>query len=180
MIGQRIRFFRNKLGLTQKQLGIMMGFPEKSADIRVNQYEVSGRVPKWELLCAFSKIFGVSPHALAVPNISHTLGIMHTLFVLEDTHGFRISEVDGELCIKIDLESALKDRNAVNHDVVELYKMMCNWKSESMKREAGTLSDEEYDRWRYMFSEAGTYDSSAAGTNSHFIKMLRTHLGNEK
>ena len=31
-IGERIRFFRNKNGMTQKHLGKMVGFPEKSAE----------------------------------------------------------------------------------------------------------------------------------------------------
>ena len=34
-IGERIRHFRNKRGLTQKQLGTAVGFPEKSADVRL-------------------------------------------------------------------------------------------------------------------------------------------------
>ena len=36
-IGERIRFFRNKRGMTQKYLGVLMGFPEKAADIRMAQ-----------------------------------------------------------------------------------------------------------------------------------------------
>mgnify|MGYP002509053551 FL=1 len=33
-IGERIRFFRNKKGVTQKYLGQVVGFPERSADVR--------------------------------------------------------------------------------------------------------------------------------------------------
>lgn len=33
-IGERIRFFRNLRGMTQKYLGTVVGFPEKTADIR--------------------------------------------------------------------------------------------------------------------------------------------------
>ena len=38
-IGERIRFFRNLCGMTQKYLGQVVGFPEKTADIRMAQYE---------------------------------------------------------------------------------------------------------------------------------------------
>ena len=38
-IGERIRFFRNLRGMTQKYLGTVVGFPEKTADIRMAQYE---------------------------------------------------------------------------------------------------------------------------------------------
>ena len=34
-IGERIHFFRTKRGMTQKYLGREMGFPEKSADVRM-------------------------------------------------------------------------------------------------------------------------------------------------
>ena len=34
-IGERIRFFRNLRGMTQKYLGTVVGFPEKTADIRM-------------------------------------------------------------------------------------------------------------------------------------------------
>ena len=37
-IGERIRFFRNLRGMTQKYLGQVVGFPEKTADIRMAQY----------------------------------------------------------------------------------------------------------------------------------------------
>lgn len=32
---ERIRFFRNLKGMTQKYLGMQVGFPEKTADIRM-------------------------------------------------------------------------------------------------------------------------------------------------
>ena len=34
-IGERIRFFRNMKGITQKYLGMVVGFPERSADVRM-------------------------------------------------------------------------------------------------------------------------------------------------
>lgn len=45
-IGERIHYFRVKRGLTQKQLGLGLGFPEKSADVRMAQYESGTRTPK--------------------------------------------------------------------------------------------------------------------------------------
>ena len=37
--GQRIRHYRMLRGMTQKALGIAAGFPPKTADIRIAQYE---------------------------------------------------------------------------------------------------------------------------------------------
>lgn len=48
-IGERIRFFRNMKGITQKYLGMVVGFPERSADVRMAQYETGSRTPKAEI-----------------------------------------------------------------------------------------------------------------------------------
>ena len=45
-IGERIHFFRLLRGMTQKYLGMALGFPEKSADVRLAQYETGSRTPK--------------------------------------------------------------------------------------------------------------------------------------
>ena len=44
-IGERIRFFRNMKGITQKYLGMVVGFPERSADVRMAQYATGSRPP---------------------------------------------------------------------------------------------------------------------------------------
>ena len=44
--GERIRFFRTLRGMTQKYLGLLLGFPESSADVRLAQYESEDRTPK--------------------------------------------------------------------------------------------------------------------------------------
>ena len=49
-VGDRIKRARNLRGMTQKELGIAIGFEEKSADIRIAQYESNTRTPKEELL----------------------------------------------------------------------------------------------------------------------------------
>ena len=48
-IGERIHFFRKMRGMTQKYLGMLMGFPERSADVRMAQYETGSRTPKADL-----------------------------------------------------------------------------------------------------------------------------------
>ena len=89
-IGERIRFFRNLRGMTQKYLGQVVGFPEKTADIRMAQYESGSRTPKAELTENLADALGVSPLALSVPDIDSYLGLMHTLFTLEDRYGLTV------------------------------------------------------------------------------------------
>lgn len=49
-LGEAIKEVRKKRGLTQKTLGLNLGFPENSADVRVAQYESNKRVPKADIL----------------------------------------------------------------------------------------------------------------------------------
>ena len=59
--GERIRRFRKRLGMTQRYLGQLLGFPASSADVRMAQYESEDRNPKADLTAQLAQIFGVSP-----------------------------------------------------------------------------------------------------------------------
>jgi transcriptional regulator with XRE-family HTH domain len=144
-ISERIRFFRNLRGLTQKQLGMMLGFPERSADVRMAQYETGARTPKTDVTNNLSGVFGVSPLALTVPDIDTNYGLMHTLFALEDIYGLKIDEIDGEVCIRFD-----HDRNEVHRDILE---RCAAWLREAEQFRSGEITKEEYDHWRYTYPE---------------------------
>ena len=148
-IGARIHFFRLLRGMTQKYLGMALGFPEKSADVRLAQYETGSRTPKADLTAALAQVLDVSPHALSVPDIDSYVGLMHTLFTLEDNYGLKITEQDGELSLQVDLRK--------NKDAARLHERLWAWREQAVKLEAGEISQEEYDRWRYHYPE---YDSS--------------------
>ena len=49
-VGEKIKKIRTFRGITQKELGLAVGFEEKGADNRIAQYETNYRVPKRELL----------------------------------------------------------------------------------------------------------------------------------
>ena len=101
-IGKRIRFFRNRKGMTQKYLGEILGFVGKTSDVRMAQYESEARVPKQELVKNMAHFLDVSTHALTVPDIDTNIGLMHTFFALEDMRGLKIGEVDGEVVLRLD------------------------------------------------------------------------------
>ncbi len=95
-------FFRNLRGMTQKYLGQAVGFDEKTADVRMAQYESGTRTPKSDLTNSLANALDISPHALDVPDIDSNIGLMHTLFTLEDLRAFQVVEIDGEVCVKLD------------------------------------------------------------------------------
>ena len=101
-IGERIRFIRNLRGMTQKWLGQAVGFPQKTADIRMAQYESGSRTPKEDLVKALANVLEVSPLALNIPDIDSDLGFIHTLFAIEDIHGVRAEKQGDEVHIVFD------------------------------------------------------------------------------
>ena len=142
-IGERIRFFRNLNGMTQKYLGVKLGFPEKTADIRMAQYESGSRTPKEDLTNELAELFGVSASALNVPDIESYNGLMHTLFALEDLYGIKVAEINGEVCLTLD-----KDTGG---NYITMFEMFSAWKDQAEKLKNGEISKEEYDNWRYNY-----------------------------
>ena len=126
--------------MTQKWLGISSGLPEKTADIRMAQYESGTRVPKAEQTEKIAEALNVSPAALNVPDIESYIGVMHTLFALEDLYGFKIDEVDGEPVIRL---------NKNSKEYMKMFEMFTAWQREAEKWHNGEITKEEYDQWRY-------------------------------
>ena len=147
-IGQRIKFFRNRKGMTQKQLGEILGFLGKTSDVRMAQYESEARIPKHDLVKEMAAIFDVSTHALTVPDIDSYVGLMHTLFALEDMYGLKIGELDGEPCLLLD-KSDYSTYSSMD-------KMLRAWHAEAVKLNNGEITKEEYDEWRYKYPELDT------------------------
>lgn len=83
--GEKIKRIRTFRGMTQKELGVALGFPEKGADNRIAQYETNYRVPKNELLDKIAQVLNV--HRLnfytLVPGAAEDF--MRTLFWLEES-----------------------------------------------------------------------------------------------
>lgn len=141
--GKRIKFFRNRKGMKQKELGELLGFLGKTSDVRVAQYETEARTPKADLVKEMAQIFGVSPRAINVPNIDSYLGLMHTLFALEDMYGIKIGEIDGELCLRLD-----KSKGTT---YLSMFDMFHAWQEQAEKLKSGEITKEEYDQWRYNY-----------------------------
>ena len=162
-IGERIHFFRNKRGMTQKYVGSQIGFDEKSADVRMAQYESETRVPKDNLVQTLAATFDVAPAALKVPDIDSYVGLMHTLFTLEDRYGLKIEATeDGQPRLYLDLRH--------HPDSQQLFNMMMDWMDRVTALEANQISQDEYDQWRYH------YPTSGKTTHTNFAKVIPQDL----
>ena len=146
-IGERIRFFRIMRGMTQKHLGMLLGFPEKSADVRLAQYETGTRSPKVDITASLAGALDVSPQALAVPDIDSLVGLAHTLFTLEDIYGLKVRSEPGDVCLQVEPNG---------RDSEELLAILEAWREQAAKLEAGEITREDYDRWRYCYPKFDT------------------------
>ena len=156
--GERIRYIRNLREMTQKQLGTAIGFDEKSADVRIAQYESGTRTPKEKLLTDIATTLSVSPWALDLPNIDSYVGLTHTLFALEDLFGLQIGEIDGELCLRLDKSKGMT--------YLSMLDMFTAWQKEAVKLSNGDITKEEYDAWRYNYPKGELPECKREGAKS--------------
>jgi transcriptional regulator with XRE-family HTH domain len=90
-VGDRIRKIRIEKGLSQAELGAMVGL---TAD-RIQKYENGARKPKADLLKKIAGALGVSTLALVDPTTTNYIGAMFAMFELESTFNMKI-EKSGE------------------------------------------------------------------------------------
>lgn len=140
-IGKRIKFIRKLRGMTQKQLGQLAGLSERTADIRMAQYESGTRTPKEDLVKAIAEQLEVSPAALNIPDTDTYVGIIQTLFALEDNFDFKVDLVGTEihLCFK------------ATDSIFAFNDILYSWYKQQNKYLTGQITKEEYDNWRYNY-----------------------------
>lgn len=127
-IGYRIKYIRKLKGLTQKELGLKLGFPESAADVRIAQYESGARVPKEGVVNKLANILGVLPTALTVPSIYSVDDIIQLLFAFEDECRFKALFANDKMI-----------------------KFLSAWQEKSQDVRNGCISKEEYDLWRFNY-----------------------------
>lgn len=140
--GQKIKKLRQSRNLSQKELGIMSGLSEPA----IRNYELGNRTPSAQQLEKIASALNVSVYAISDPEIDDYVGVLHTLFELEETYGLTATKVDGVLCLKFD--GTIKNGT--------LPKMLALWYEKKEQLVAGKITQEEYDSWcqRYPLSHA--------------------------
>lgn len=84
---------------------------------------------------------------------------MHTLFALEDIHGFKITNIDGEICLSL--------KKFDNPSYPQLFDNFTAWYEQASKLREGQISKEEYDEWRYQYSMNDSSGITASVDTDH-------------
>lgn len=141
-IGNNIKRLRNLKGMTQKELGLAIGFDNKTADVRIAQYESGTRTPKENLIEDIALVLKVTPEAITTPNIDSYIGVMHTLFAVEDMYGVSVSKSENGLSLNFEIN------NRSSH---QLSDRINDWASATERFSNGEITKEEYNEWRYNY-----------------------------
>ena len=164
-IGEKIKYARNLRGLTQKELGLKLGFDEKSADVRIAQYESGTRTPKDDLLSEIANLLDVNISFLKNPSLENTETFIHLLFDLEQeskkhhTNNFSIISVSDELG---NPQPAIQFHNHL------LNEFLSEWQFRRKELNEKIITEEEYAEW--MMNFPATSDNCG---NSDSIKKWR-------
>lgn len=140
-IGDRIKRIRNLRGLTQKEFGKLIGFDEKTADIRVAQYESGTRTPKEELLQKMAEVLDVNYRSLYEPALYAVEDIMYTLFELDEHYTTIVHDVSDE-------EYPESKHLAVQFKSNLLDSFLKEWQQRKKDLADGVISKAEYTEWK--------------------------------
>ena len=173
-IGNRIRFFRKRKGMKQKELGEALGFTLKTSEVRMTQYESEARTPKEDMIRQMAYFFNVSPAALKVPDIDTYIGLMHTLFALEDMYGLTVENIDGCTCLR------LKPNPEIGREFVNVGEMLDAWQKQAALYREEKITKEDYDDWRYNYPAKDSSGKWAHVISQELSDMLAEEMKNGK
>ena len=138
-MGERIRFLRNLRGMTQKFLGLQVGFSERTADIRMAQYESGSRTPKADLVEQLAEVLDVNPRFLSNDQILGAEGVMMMLFELDEHYPISIEDCEDEDGNK---------RKGIVFGSILLTDLLSEWQRRKKDLADGKISKAEYTEWK--------------------------------
>lgn len=147
-IGDRIRKIRKEKGLSQAELGKMVGL---TGD-RIQKYENGVRKPKIDLLKKIALELDVETLALVDPNVSNSIGAMYALFEMEERYGLQVQKKEGRYILTSNkLVGGLNDYLASWYEEREL--IQSKLATATSKEEQESII-KEYNYWKRNFSRA--------------------------
>ena len=142
-VGTRIKRVRNMRGMTQKELGLAVGFDDNTADVRIAQYESGTRTPKEDLLKRIAETLDVNYRALYEPTLYAAEDVMYTLFELDEHYAVHLHEIDD------DTDPAYTSKHmAINFTSLLLDSFLKEWLLRKQQLAAGEISKAEYKEWK--------------------------------
>jgi len=158
-VGDRIKRIRNIRGLTQKDLGLAIGFDENT------QYESGTRTPKEDMLKKIAEVLDVNYRSIYEPSLYAAEDVMYTLFELDEHYdSMQIHEVKDNVD-PINPTPHL----AVSFGTKVLDDFLKEWKQRKKDLTNGVISKAEYTEWKLNWpqtcDDCGNFESSKKWRN---------------
>ena len=146
-LGEKIRKYRIMNELTQKDLGLMVGFSAATADSRIRKYERDLMAPKEDMRKKLAEALDVDLSALSDIDIQSLEDVMQVLFLFEEELGMTIERTEEKTCLCFDNK---------NKDHALLLSYLYTWfsKRRSIVSPDGTSDEDvirQYERWKARF-----------------------------
>ena len=148
-VGNRIKMLRQFRGMTQTDLGIAIGFPEKGANKRIVQYEINYRTPKKELLDEIAHVLRVNPNNFRVKNTGSLQDLMYELLWLDEEypnfiHLFKMRHGAGTHPF-----SFFNNTVGIYFNSPAMNEFLNEWLVRKQELAEGKISKDDYREWKF-------------------------------
>ena len=145
-LGQKIRFYRQIAGMTQKELGAACGVNEST----IRNYELGNRYPDSDTIFEISNALEISPYVLATPDPSS----LQYLFSMEKTLDLTPTTIDGKVYLEVSSEIDVNDATVA--PLSNLKRMFSHWATMYEKFINEEIDEETYLLWQAKYLSFGT------------------------
>ena len=150
-IGERIKTIREFRKMTQRELGIAIGYDDKTARARISQYEINYRIPKDETLILLANALNISVHAIQNYSLTSSTEIMKYLFWLDEKmerKGVYLYQTEArKINMQINVAANDKPKIGIHLDYSELDKHLLEWYLHKEQLANSEISEQDYFEW---------------------------------
>ena len=149
-LGQKIRFYRQIAGMTQKELGAACGVNEST----IRNYELGNHYPDSDTIFEISNALEISPYVLATPDPISAASSLQYLFSMEKTLDLTPTTIDGKVYLEVSSEIDVNDATVA--PLSNLKRMFSHWATMYEKFINEEIDEETYLLWQAKYLSFGT------------------------
>lgn len=148
-LGKKIRKYRMLKGLTQKELGIAVGFSEATADSRIRKYESDINKPKDGMRERIAQVLEIDLSAISDIDIATYEDVMQVMFLFEEAFGMDVEIRGGKIMLVFDNNKKIKT-------LITSLRLWQVQKTVMMLNLGNPTADQkkEYELWKARFTPA--------------------------
>ena len=181
-LGKKIKEYRLLHDMTQKELGMKIGFSASTADSRIRKYEGDLMAPKSEIRNKLVQALDVDPSALSDIDIHSIEDVVRTFFFMEEYLGFEIESFNSDQLSLFNKEKTYYSKwdistlNSYMYIWYEQKKILLNIKNDNQED-----SNKEYELWKSRFPrDIYTYWNSLIEKIDAYYTPFVNEISNKK